>query len=65
LEEALQFFENVIGRPASPAEQQGNFGLDVLFSLLDARLDAAIDKALTPNNERTNQVSSPREVTSA
>lgn len=42
MDEALKFFEKVIGREASPAEQRGEFGLDILLALIDARINPPV-----------------------
>jgi hypothetical protein len=45
LEKALEFFEEVVGRPASPAEQTGDISLPILIALIDARFPIAAEQA--------------------
>jgi hypothetical protein len=44
VDKALAFFKEVIGREASPSEQRGDFGLDVLLVLIDARVPIVAQK---------------------
>jgi hypothetical protein len=49
METAIEFFEKVVGRPPSPAEEAGNVSLPVLLMLIDAKVIPPKEEVVSEN----------------